>query len=112
MREEIRRKMVQRLGFWTSGQEIAASLGISRAALRAEGYDIEASRRGYRLSSIPDILREDVIKGGLDTEFVGRAVIAHPSLPSTNAEAKSPRSRPPAGGGWRGTGTPPGAAYG
>ena len=95
MREEIRRKMVQRLGFWTSGQEIAASLGISRAAvwkavrsLRAEGYDIEASRRGYRLSSIPDILREDVIKGGLDTEFVGRAVIAHPSLPSTNAEAK------------------------
>lgn len=95
MREEIRRRMVQSLGLWTSGRELAASLGISRAAvwkavgsLRAEGYDIETSRKGYRLSSIPDLLREDIIRGGLDTKFVGRSVIAHRSLPSTNIEAK------------------------
>lgn len=91
----MKRVLMERLGSWTSGEELAASYGISRAAvwkavrsLRAEGYDIEASRKGYRLSSIPDLLREDIIKASLGTELLGRAVIVHPSLPSTNAEAK------------------------
>lgn len=94
-REEINRELTQRLGSWTSGQEMAESLGISRAAvwkqiqsLRAEGYEIEASKKGYRLSSLPDILSDDLIKSGLKTKFVGRTVISRPSLVSTNAEAK------------------------
>lgn len=94
-REEIKRALIQSLGSWNSGEDLAASSEISRAAvwkvvgsLRAEGYGIESSRKGYRLSSIPDLLREDIIKAGLETKFVGRAVIVHPSLASTNAEAK------------------------
>ncbi len=94
-REEITGVLIRKLGSWTSGEELAASFGISRAAvwkhvqsLRAEGYEIEASRRGYRLSYLPDLLSEDLVKAGLNTKFVGRTVISHPSLESTNAEAK------------------------
>lgn len=94
-REEIERELIQRAGRWTSGQDLAEALGISRAAvwkavesLRAEGYEIEASRRGYRMRSAPDLLREEVVKAGLATEFVGRTFIYHPTLASTNAEAK------------------------
>jgi len=100
-REEIRKALIQGLGSWTSGQMLAESLKISRAAvwkqvqsLRSEGYEIESSKRGYRLASLPDLLSEDLVKDGLKTEFVGRTVISHPSLASTNAEAK--RIAPPA----------------
>lgn len=94
-REEVKRGLIGGLGSWISGQELAASLGISRAAvwkavasLRAEGYEIEASKRGYRLSALPDLLTEDLIQGGLKTKLVGRRIIAAEALPSTNAEAK------------------------
>ncbi|KQC16424.1 MAG: biotin--[acetyl-CoA-carboxylase] ligase [Methanothrix sp.] len=93
-REEIRGALVQRLGSWNSGQEMAKSLGISRAAvwkqvqlLRAEGYEIDASRRGYRLVSLPDVISTDLINAGLETKFVGRTVIYRPSVTSTNSEA-------------------------
>lgn len=94
-REEIRETLIESLGSWTSGQRLARSLKISRAAvwkqvqsLRAEGYEIESSKRGYRLESLPDIISEDLVKSGLKTNFVGRTIISHPSLSSTNAEAK------------------------
>lgn len=91
----MKRGLIGGLGSWISGQELAASLGISRAAvwkavasLRAEGYEIEASKRGYRLSALPDLLTEDLIREGLRTELLGRRIIAAEALPSTNAEAK------------------------
>jgi BirA family biotin operon repressor/biotin-[acetyl-CoA-carboxylase] ligase len=94
-REEIREVLIQNLGSWTSGQGLADSLGISRAAvwkqvqsLRVEGYEIEASKMGYRLESLPDLLSENLVKSGLKTKFIGRTVISHQSLTSTNAEAK------------------------
>ncbi len=94
-REEIKRSLIQSLGSWISGQELAGSLKVSRAAvwkqvrsLRAEGYEIEASRRGYRLASLPDLIDEDLVRVGLETRFVGRTVISHQSVLSTNAEAK------------------------
>ena len=94
-KDKIRRTLIESLGYWTSGETLAESLEISRAAvwkhvqsLRAEGYDIEASKRGYRLSSVPDLLSEDLVKSSLETKFVGRTVFALPSATSTNAEAK------------------------
>jgi BirA family biotin operon repressor/biotin-[acetyl-CoA-carboxylase] ligase len=94
-REEIKGALVQRLGSWTSGQELARSLKISRAAvwkqvqsLRVEGYEIEASRKGYRLASMPDLISEDLVKAGLETKFVGRTILSRSSVTSTNAEAK------------------------
>jgi BirA family biotin operon repressor/biotin-[acetyl-CoA-carboxylase] ligase len=94
-REVIREKLIESLGSWTSGQKLAGSLKISRAAvwkqvqsLRSEGYEIESSKRGYRLASLPDLINEDLVKSGLKTRFVGRTIHRHPSLTSTNAEAK------------------------
>ncbi len=94
-RKEIRKVLIESLGDWTSGETLAESLGISRAAvwkqvqsLRAEGYDIEASKRGYRLRSVPDLLSEDLVRSGLETKFVGRTILTFPSVTSTNAEAK------------------------
>ncbi len=94
-REEIREALIEGLGTWTSGQKLARSFKISRAAvwkavqsLRAEGYDIESSKRGYRLASMPDLINEDLVKSGLKTRFVGRTLISRQSVTSTNAEAK------------------------
>ncbi|MGC9515879.1 biotin--[acetyl-CoA-carboxylase] ligase, partial [Methanocrinis sp.] len=94
-REEVKGALITKIGSWTSGQKLARSLGVSRAAvwkqvesLRSEGYEIEASRRGYRLRSMPDLLCADLVGAGLDTKFVGGTVISRRSLTSTNAEAK------------------------
>ena len=59
-----------------SGEEIARTLGVSRAAvnqavraLRSDGYVIEAAtRKGYRLLSRPDVLSEAEILPALNRE--------------------------------------------
>ncbi|RJT06473.1 biotin--[acetyl-CoA-carboxylase] ligase [Halococcus sp. IIIV-5B] len=73
-----------------SGPELAASLGVSRAAvwkhieaLREAGFSIE-SDGGYRLTGVPEY-GGPAIEFGLDAPF---AVEYHDSLPSTNARAR------------------------
>jgi BirA family biotin operon repressor/biotin-[acetyl-CoA-carboxylase] ligase len=82
---------------YVSGERLAATLGISRAAiwkaiksLRSKGYEIEASTRlGYRLLSSPDILRSEEISPLLATRIFGKRIEYFSSLASTNAEAKA-----------------------
>ena len=84
-------------GEWVSGEEIAAKLGISRAAvwkqirnLRKRGYRIEAStRKGYRLASKPDLLDADMIRSGLKTEWLGKDLRGFSEITSTNELARS-----------------------
>ncbi|MFO0754684.1 MAG: biotin--[acetyl-CoA-carboxylase] ligase [Thermodesulfovibrionales bacterium] len=65
--EQIIGLLQEKSGF-ISGEEMAAALGISRAALwkrisllRKGGYDIEASySRGYRLLTFPDLSVEEI----------------------------------------------------
>lgn len=84
-----------RKGEYISGQAVADSLGVTRAAvwkavesLRADGYGIESSKaRGYRLESMPDLLGEREIRLGLDTKVVGRVVHALDETDSTNTYA-------------------------
>lgn len=74
-----------------SGEQISRTLGVTRAAvwkainqLRQEGYAIEAaSRRGYRLTALPDRLNRAVIAG--DT---GAAVYVFEEVGSTNTAAR------------------------
>lgn len=81
---------------YVSGQEISKRLGISRTAvwkqiqaLRSEGYEIESSSRlGYRLAAVPDRLYPELVSAGLKTGILGRKIIYHESIDSTNAEAK------------------------
>jgi BirA family transcriptional regulator, biotin operon repressor / biotin---[acetyl-CoA-carboxylase] ligase len=76
-----------------SGAELARQLGMTRAgvwshikALRALGYDIEASPHlGYRLLGAPDLLHADDLSARLGkTRVVGREIHVFQETTSTN----------------------------
>ena len=76
-----------------SGADLSRELGVSRAAvwarieaLRALGYDIEASPHlGYRLVSAPDLLHADDLVARLGkTKVVGRDIRVFQETTSTN----------------------------
>lgn len=81
---------------FVSGADIAAGLGISRAAvwkqiakLRDHGYIIEAlPAKGYRLTAAPEFSIEEVRAGMTAlTTFPSDAMRFYPSLDSTNSKA-------------------------
>ena len=76
-----------------SGAELAAKLGVSRAAvwarideMRGLGYDIEASpHSGYRLLSVPDLLHADDLVSRIGkTERIGREIRVFQSTTSSS----------------------------
>ena len=81
---------------YISGEEIADQLGVSRTAvwkhikeMRAQGYEIEShARSGYSLRVAPDALLAGEINHGLNTQVIGRQIICHDEIDSTNNEAK------------------------
>jgi BirA family biotin operon repressor/biotin-[acetyl-CoA-carboxylase] ligase len=83
-------------GLWISGEDIAARMGVSRAAvwkqvraLRASGYRIESSpRRGYRLLET-DLLDPSRVSSGLKTKFIGSKLHYFQEVESTNDVARS-----------------------
>lgn len=88
--------LMDRTGSWVSGEEMAASLGITRSAvwkqiqtLRSRGYPILSStRKGYLLTQVPDILDQEAISRALDTRYLGREIHYHTEATSTNALAR------------------------
>ncbi|RQW78221.1 MAG: biotin--[acetyl-CoA-carboxylase] ligase [Methanothrix sp.] len=84
-------------GEWVSGEEMAARLGISRAAvwkqirsLRKRGYEIESStKKGYRLAGNHDILDADLIRSGLKTQWLGKDLRCFSVVTSTNEVART-----------------------
>lgn len=83
----------RREGTYCSGEEIAAGLGLSRAAvwkavqtLREQGYEIEArTGLGYRLLAAPDTLNEAEIRSFLgETAVVGCKLHCFDTIDSTN----------------------------
>jgi BirA family transcriptional regulator, biotin operon repressor / biotin---[acetyl-CoA-carboxylase] ligase len=83
-----------RSGF-VSGADLAASMGVSRTAvwkhvkaLEREGYRIEAiPSKGYRLTTTPDVIVVGDVKRGLRTRTVGREIVHHAVIGSTNTLA-------------------------
>ncbi len=94
LRERILGILEERRGY-VSGEEIASLLGITRSAvwkhvraLAAEGAEIQAGSRGYRLIRPPDRLLRYRILAGLRTERFGRELHLHALVDSTNELAK------------------------
>jgi len=84
-------------GEWLSGETLSESLKVSRTtvwnqikALLAEGYKVESSpKKGYRLSSPPDILSSAEVCPGLASEVFGRnEYIYYQEIDSTNSRAR------------------------
>ncbi len=81
-------------GFF-SGEELARKCGISRTmvwkhikALEREGFGIEAvPSQGYRITSVPDLLRRDDIRQGLKTRTIGKEIHLLNETVSTNTLA-------------------------
>ncbi|MGE5380625.1 MAG: biotin--[acetyl-CoA-carboxylase] ligase [Methylocystaceae bacterium] len=87
----------QGMGDWVSGETLAESLNVSRTAiwkqikkLQEDGYSIEsASKKGYRLLEVPDVLSPDEVCPGLQTEVFGRVhYIYLEEVGSTNTYAR------------------------
>lgn len=80
-------------GTFFSGEEIARTLQVSRAAvwksvnaLREDGYTIDAvTNKGYRLSPDSDILSPQGIRRFLKPEYRDLDLTVLPTAPSTNA---------------------------
>ena len=83
-------------GTYFSGEEIAAALSVSRAAvwkavqsLRREGYEIDAvPNKGYSLSSQTDILSAQGIRKYLEPACAGVKLTVLQTAGSTNAIAR------------------------
>jgi len=94
-REKILRLFRARNSDYLSGEELSQELGISRTAvwkhiraLRALGYQIDAvTSKGYRLLSGPVALVADEIRSRLSTRVIGREILCHEQLASTNLTA-------------------------
>jgi BirA family biotin operon repressor/biotin-[acetyl-CoA-carboxylase] ligase len=97
MKGKILTMLKKRQGDFVSGQSICDSLGVSRTAvwkhvnqLKEDGYRVESvPRKGYRIISSPDVLTSEEIVPLLDTDFIGRNVINHHEVESTNLTAKA-----------------------
>ena len=91
-------------GTFFSGEEIARTLQVSRAAvwkavnaLREDGYTIDAvTNKGYRLSPDSDILSSQGIRRFLKPEYRDLDLTVLPTAPSTNAlvREKANQGRP------------------
>lgn len=94
-KDDILRLLMKAPAGYLSGADLARAMGVSRTAvwkhIRAlvrEGHRIDAvPSKGYRLTATPDALFvSDVVKG-LATRTIGREIISHPELASTNTLA-------------------------
>lgn len=81
---------------YVSGSRLAKKAGVSRNAvwkaierMRKDGYEIEAvPRRGYRIVSAPDSLRDYEVAAHLGTDELGSGLYCLDSIDSTNLFAK------------------------
>ena len=96
VKEFVLKKLEENRGIPLSGEAIANSLSVSRAAvwkavraLEAEGYHIEAvPNQGYTLCTDNDLLSTQGILPYLNPPLKSREIRVFPCLPSTNQEAK------------------------
>jgi len=94
-KERILKLLRTSRGGYVSGEQLAAKMGISRTmvwkhikSLEGEGFGIEAvPSRGYRITSVPDVLRIEDIRSGLKTKLIGRELLLLSATESTNTLA-------------------------
>ena len=94
--EDVLKALKTNGGVYTSGEDLAAQAGITRAGiwkqvqlLRELGYQIESSpRKGYRLTGVPSSLIPYEIRDGLATKIIGQVIYYEAQVNSTNLEGQ------------------------
>ena len=89
-------KMLKDSEDFISGEEISKEFHMTRAAiwkyinsLREDGYNIESvPSKGYKITSLPDILTLGEVESYLSTNFIGRNIQYFDTIDSTNKRAK------------------------
>lgn len=98
LREAVLLALKEKNGEWLSGELLSESLNVSRTtvwnqikALLAEGYEVDSSpKKGYRLSSPPDILSSAEVCPELTTKVFGQTeYLYYQEIDSTNNQARS-----------------------
>jgi len=95
MNGEILRLLKEHRSNFVSGEEMCRHLKVTRTAvwkrigaLRALGYEIEASpRTGYRLVRSPDVLSLWEVGPNLKTKWMGKKIHYYQAIDSTNSAA-------------------------
>lgn len=96
MKERILKTLYDKKGDYVSGEELAGLLGVSRTAIwkhikqiKQEGYNIETTKKGYRILDTKEKLLPMEIKGRLDEDsIIGKEILHFDSIDSTNDYAK------------------------
>lgn len=94
-KEKILNLLRSTVSGFISGEELARKCGISRTmvwkhikSLEHEGFGVEAvPSQGYRITSVPDILRPVDVRHGRGTKFIGKEIHFFPEIASTNTHA-------------------------
>jgi len=97
LREAVLLALKEKKGEWLSGETLSENLNVSRTtvwnqikALLAEGYEVDSSpKKGYRLSSPPDILSPAEVCPGLTCKVFGKTeYLYYQDIDSTNTRAR------------------------
>lgn len=96
LKNEIFKQLKEREGEYVSGQALAETFGVSRAAvwkaidtLRKEGYALSGTPKAGYVLSPSDVLREEELSAALEEAGInGIKLYVFEALPSTNAYAE------------------------
>lgn len=95
VKDELIKNLASSDGEYVSGAALAERLGVSRNAvwkavnaIREEGYEVESSPRGYKLSKYNNRLSAEVIRSALIGKNTDRKIIVLEETGSTNIAAK------------------------
>lgn len=96
VKDAVRQTLADNKGTYISGEELSASLGVSRAAvwkainaLRSEGCTIEAvTNKGYRMPVADETITEDSLRYALPPHLRDNTCFLYDELDSTNLQAK------------------------
>ena len=95
MKEKILKILYDKRGSYISGEELAIMLGVSRTAIwkqinqiKLDGYNIDTTKKGYRILDSAEKLLPMEIKARLEDGFIGKSILHFDSIDSTNDYAK------------------------
>ncbi|MFR1982565.1 MAG: HTH domain-containing protein [Christensenellaceae bacterium] len=97
LKNEIFKQLKEREGEYVSGQSLAETFGVSRAAvwkaidaLRKEGYALSGTPKAGYVLSPSDVLREEELSAALEEAGInGIKLYVFEALPSTNLRGEA-----------------------